>query len=752
MWAAVNLADTEVQAPNMALAAAAVPAKVTGTKPKLPPRPRAVVGQQDRTFARPRAPALGKAALSSRLPRGGGAAISPIDPKAMESPSPAETTRDLEGANVTRSLDNSETEPLEKTQSMNKTRPVDNTKVNETLPVNKTSCVNKTKSMNDSKSLNSTSTHSSSKVPRMKLTRSGAAEKPGNASRKPKLQSCNATVTKPSQDKTSTLISKPGRTSLTSNSSDQSSNTSAKKSLKTSQLRVNIYKNTSQARTGKSLKTSTSNPLETSKPQETSQSTKTSQPMKTSQPTKTSQHTKTSQSTKTSQPVKTSQPLKTSNINSRKPKGTSLPSPSESPSLQVTSTKPHGLVQVQRQVPQVARSLGARPKVTRPQVAGSQVTRPQLVRSQVARPQPAGRRSLASSRESLDSREAGRPAVPSSTSSTRQPRRSTSTLSDNLAAERSREPLERPRGEVWRLGRGMEALAVLVGWQQGKVEEALRRSVQERRACEEVKEVLRRVKQEHRQEQAEAEALVERLGREMEDMVEQQEQEQCAREEARQQAEFTRVEEVEKKKHEEVKRMQEEAKMTARAMQASNAEKEALRGKVKQLEAKVAALVVSVMEGPGERRDAAMVQLKQEVESLTAVLDLRTREVKAAQEAREVLEAKVVDFEATKGLVRTLRNQVEDLKAQVETTRTLERSMEAEVVRLQSSLVKESREKRNISMENEQLEWKVRVPPRECRGSSVSPAQVREGTPLACRRRQARQLENRSEIEIFVKK
>ena len=80
MWAAVNLADTEVQAPNMALAASAVPAKVTGTKPKLPPRPRAVVGQQDPTFARPRAPALGKAALSSRLPRGGGAAISPIDP------------------------------------------------------------------------------------------------------------------------------------------------------------------------------------------------------------------------------------------------------------------------------------------------------------------------------------------------------------------------------------------------------------------------------------------------------------------------------------------------------------------------------------------------------------------------------------------------------------------------------------------------------------------------------------------------
>ena len=103
-----------------------------------------------------------------------------------------------------------------------------------------------------------------------------------------------------------------------------------------------------------------------------------------------------------------------------------------------------------------------------------------------------------------------------------------------------------------------------------------------------------------------------------------------------------------------------------------------------------------------------MVQLRQEVESLAAVLDLRTEEVRAAQEAREVLEAKLVEFEATKGVVCTLRNQVEDLRAQVDTTRTLERSMEAEVVRLQSSLVKESREKRNISMENEQLEWKVR--------------------------------------------
>merc|ERR1719209_681454 len=136
-------------------------------------------------------------------------------------------------------------------------------------------------------------------------------------------------------------------------------------------------------------------------------------------------------------------------------------------------------------------------------------------------------------------------------------------------------------------------------------------------------------------------------------------------------------------------------------------EKERLQKNVMHLEAKVAALVVSVMQGVDERREGVIVGLKQEVHSLSMVLEMRSKELREEQEKRVTMEMELEEQTATEKTVCSLRNQIEGLKTQLESKRFSERVMELEVAQLQDSLNKESKENRRLSMEREQLEWKV---------------------------------------------
>merc|ERR1719209_371893 len=136
-------------------------------------------------------------------------------------------------------------------------------------------------------------------------------------------------------------------------------------------------------------------------------------------------------------------------------------------------------------------------------------------------------------------------------------------------------------------------------------------------------------------------------------------------------------------------------------------EKEELKKSVSKLEAKVASLVVSLMQGVEERREGVVACLKQEVQSLSMVLEMRSRELREEQEKRVTLEMELKEQSATARTVQSLRNQIEGLRTQLETKRSLEREREMEVLRLQDSLKKENKENRRLSMEREQLEWKV---------------------------------------------
>merc|ERR1711973_139498 len=82
-------------------------------------------------------------------------------------------------------------------------------------------------------------------------------------------------------------------------------------------------------------------------------------------------------------------------------------------------------------------------------------------------------------------------------------------------------------------------------------------------------------------------------------------------------------------------------------------------------------------------------------------------ELREEQEKRVTLEMEIVEHSATARTVQSLRNQIEGLTTQLETKRSLERERELEVLRLQDSLKKENKENRRLSMEREQLEWKV---------------------------------------------
>ena len=157
----------------------------------------------------------------------------------------------------------------------------------------------------------------------------------------------------------------------------------------------------------------------------------------------------------------------------------------------------------------------------------------------------------------------------------------------------------------------------------------------------------------------------------------------------------------------EVARLERELCALSEKMREEIKEKEELKKSVSKLEAKVASLVVSLMQGVEERREGVVAGLKQEVQSLSMVLEMRSRELREEQEKRVTLEMELKEQSATARTVQNLRNQIEGLRTQLETKRSLERERELEVLRLQDSLKKENKENRRLSMEREQLEWKV---------------------------------------------
>ena len=97
-----------------------------------------------------------------------------------------------------------------------------------------------------------------------------------------------------------------------------------------------------------------------------------------------------------------------------------------------------------------------------------------------------------------------------------------------------------------------------------------------------------------------------------------------------------------------------------------------------------------------------------EVDSLKAVLEMKTEEIHALRLEKAKLEDKLEEFDRMKLDFGKVTAQLEDLKAQLNDKQALERKLSEENRHLYDSMERELNAKRRITMEKEELEWRMR--------------------------------------------
>ena len=94
-----------------------------------------------------------------------------------------------------------------------------------------------------------------------------------------------------------------------------------------------------------------------------------------------------------------------------------------------------------------------------------------------------------------------------------------------------------------------------------------------------------------------------------------------------------------------------------------------------------------------------------EVDSLKAVLEMRTEEIHALRLEKAKLEDKLDDFDRMKISLNKVTAQMEDLKAQLNEKQVLERKLSEENRQLYNSMEREKNVQRRLTMEKEELEF-----------------------------------------------
>ena len=102
-----------------------------------------------------------------------------------------------------------------------------------------------------------------------------------------------------------------------------------------------------------------------------------------------------------------------------------------------------------------------------------------------------------------------------------------------------------------------------------------------------------------------------------------------------------------------------------------------------------------------------------EVDSLKAVLEMKTEEIHALRLEKAKLEDKLEEFDRMKLDFGKVTAQLEDLKAQLNEKQVVERKLSEENRQLYDSVERELNAKRRITMEKEELEWRIRSSSRD---------------------------------------
>uniref|UniRef100_A0A3B4Z799 Microtubule associated scaffold protein 1 n=1 Tax=Seriola lalandi dorsalis TaxID=1841481 RepID=A0A3B4Z799_SERLL len=160
----------------------------------------------------------------------------------------------------------------------------------------------------------------------------------------------------------------------------------------------------------------------------------------------------------------------------------------------------------------------------------------------------------------------------------------------------------------------------------------------------------------------------------------------------------------------------------------------ALSGQIQELTVENSALIEKLTAKENKRRELAeksqkdshTLYLEQELDSLKVVLDIKNKQLH--QQEKKLME---IDKLTEKNVkldenLKKVQQENEDLKARMERHAALSRQLSTEQAMLQESLQKESKVNKRLSMENEELLWKLHngdlSSPRKVSPSSTSPS------------------------------
>merc|ERR1719400_2111191 len=172
-----------------------------------------------------------------------------------------------------------------------------------------------------------------------------------------------------------------------------------------------------------------------------------------------------------------------------------------------------------------------------------------------------------------------------------------------------------------------------------------------------------------------------------------------------------------------LERLKEEQEVqTLRVKEEEEKVRKGLEGKVSELEGKLRCLEEAAGQGRDYRLATAqgkLTMLQQEIDSLKTVVDMRTTELHQLRAEKVRLEEKLEMFDHTQVAMKKLSAQVEDLKEQLGARADSEYALQEENRRLQAVVMRENCEKKRLSMENEQLSYRMSRQSRESEGDPL---------------------------------
>uniref|UniRef100_A0A8C1LXY8 Microtubule associated tumor suppressor 1b n=1 Tax=Cyprinus carpio TaxID=7962 RepID=A0A8C1LXY8_CYPCA len=149
------------------------------------------------------------------------------------------------------------------------------------------------------------------------------------------------------------------------------------------------------------------------------------------------------------------------------------------------------------------------------------------------------------------------------------------------------------------------------------------------------------------------------------------------------------------------KTLKESEDMLNEKIQTLTAENEALRERIREEEERRRALADK------SQKDAHTLYLEQELESLRAVLEIKTNQIHQQDKKLMQMDKLVDDNLKLEECLKKVQQENEDYKARMDKHAALSKQLSTEQAMLQQTLQKESKVNKRLSMENEELLWKL---------------------------------------------